>query len=88
MVQAALINKPFKVHDYLLTQDWTSQFFTNLELLNGYSYADFCLNNPVLIKEKIADRMSEPHDDLLLIQDFDPIFEKTVHLTSLLERCI
>jgi hypothetical protein len=50
MVQAALINKPFKVHDYLLTKDWSSEFFANQELLNGYSFADFSLSQPTLLK--------------------------------------
>ena len=51
MIQAALIVMPFKVHEYLLTEDWSSQFFTNQELLNGYSIADFSLSDPVLLKE-------------------------------------
>ena len=89
MIQAALIVMPFKVHEYLLTEDWSSQFFTNQELLNGYSIADFSLSDPVLLKEEINLRMTEKRDNILSVemQEFDPIFEKTIHLTSLLEKC-
>lgn len=33
--------------------------------------------------------MTEKRDNLLSVemQEFDPIFEKTIHLTSLLEKC-
>jgi hypothetical protein len=59
-------------------------------LLNGYSIADFCLNDPGVIKEKIPERMNDKRANLLSVEmgEFDPIFEKTIHLTSLLERCI
>jgi hypothetical protein len=56
IIQAALIIKPFKVHEYLLTHDWSNMFFLNLELLNGYSFADFCLADPAFIKRSLTDQ--------------------------------
>jgi hypothetical protein len=58
IIDGLLRTKPFCVKDFLIKDDWLDgpKFFENIEILNGYSPAHFCLNDHRLYKNKLMSR--------------------------------
>ena len=58
IIDGLLRTTPFSIKEYLLKDDWLEgpSFFENMEILNGNSPANFCLDDQRYLKNKIKSR--------------------------------